>query len=142
MGIGSRKRMGKLGNWTKSSVVRKWSEWRGFEGTRQTEEVGKGSWNAIRFSRALKSFLNRPVSWLFTGRLDGHGKQWGLEVLLWVPREPRTASLTCKCSKLCSSFTFCTWASSAAEIRRTWCLGRAEGALRTGGTPTLPRLGS
>lgn len=42
MGIGSRKRMGKLGNWTKSSVVRKWSEWRGFEGTRQTEKWERG----------------------------------------------------------------------------------------------------
>lgn len=35
--------------------------------------------------------------------------------------------LTCRCSRSSSSFTVCTSASSAAEIRSTWCLGRAGG---------------
>lgn len=37
---------------------------------------------------------------------------------------------TFRCSRSCSSFTFCTWASSVAEIRSTWCLGREGGEVK------------
>lgn len=49
---------------------------------------------------------------------------WGL----W---EDSPLLLTFRCSRSSSSFTFWTWASSTAEIRSTWCLGREEGRLRT-----------
>lgn len=55
MGAESRGRMGELGSWTKSSMVRKWPEWRGFE-EQGRQEAGKGpGMYVIRFSGALRS---------------------------------------------------------------------------------------
>lgn len=50
----------------------------------------------------------------------------------WPERHPGPQGrllcpLTCRCSRSSSSVTFWTWASSATEIRSTWCLGRGEG---------------
>lgn len=147
---------GTPGHRTKSSVVRQMAqeaEWRGLgaAGERQEPGVGTGGGRGRPFcsdaQRQQDSGIGRFKS--HPNRDQTHGSflgGWGERAQ--VPCGPRWVEvwgkpvcpqrypgalgllprpLTCRCSRSSNSFTVCTSASSAAEIRSTWCLGRAGG---------------
>lgn len=114
--------------------------------TQQDSKIGRFKSHPNRDHQSHSSFLG---SWGERAQVPG-GPRW---VEVWgkpvcSQRYPGAlgllpSPLTCRCSRSSSSFTVCTSASSAAEIRSTWCLGRAggeaEGLSNSYWPCTLPR---